>query len=260
MRAVKDRYGFFFWLTWILWFAGSFVLAAVFWTLLMKKLFGEIFGAELTMTWVVSVFGSWFLLVIPFMRKKEQIWKRLNEDQERSVDAWFRAMSLFIGFLAASLFFWTWKLFPEISGSVGMHASWMKAVFVSWLLILVPFLIFMYRQADNIFKTAEVRQIYTPKFKSTYVEPSRRLLSDQIVQQLKNIPAVLRDGHLVHAKLKDGRRVTNLFIFKGREVLGIYDAASFDFSAQDIVSIEPLYKEGLSTFDEQKWLRIDGKS
>ena len=88
MQAIKDRYGFLFWLRWIFLFAGSFVASALLWTQLFKSLFGAVAGPELTFTWVIAVFGSWFLLIIPFMRKKEQIWKRLNDDQEHAVDAW----------------------------------------------------------------------------------------------------------------------------------------------------------------------------
>ena len=88
MRALKDRYGFLFWLRWIVSFAGSFVVSAAAWTFALQYAFGPIRGAELLITWTVAVFGSWFILVIPFMRKKERIWKRLNTDQESAVDAW----------------------------------------------------------------------------------------------------------------------------------------------------------------------------
>src|SRR5437773_125999 len=113
MRSLQDRYGFLFWLKWILWFAGSFIISAIFWTLLIKGIFHEIKGPELTLTWAVSVFGSWFILVIPFMRKKEQIWKRLNSDQEKAVDAWLLGMGVLIGLLIASSFGWSFVFRSE---------------------------------------------------------------------------------------------------------------------------------------------------
>ena len=159
MRAIQDRYGFLFWLKWILWFAGSFIFAAVCWTALMKRLFVSIQGPELTLTWIVAVFGSWFILVIPFMRKKEQIWKRLNQDQERAVDAWFIGMSVFIGLLLASSLAWSIAYKDRLHSIAGhgMDMLWAKAVFSSWLLILIPFLVLMYRSADKIFKDAAER-------------------------------------------------------------------------------------------------------
>ena len=193
--ALKDRYGFFFWLKWILWFAGSFIIAVIFWTTVMQIAFGRIEGKELTITWSVAVFGSWFLLVIPFMRKKEQIWKRLNDDQEKAVDAWLLGMGLFIGLLIASAFFWSFWLRGNL---------WLKYVFATWLVILFPLLILMYRQADRIFKTAVVRQTYVPQFKSVTIEPSKRLLPQKMAEKIRTFAPTLSSGHVVTAVLKSG--------------------------------------------------------
>jgi len=258
-RAFRDRYGFFFWLKWIFWFAGSFILAAVVWTVLMRRLFGVIEGPELTMTWVVSVFGSWFILVTPFMRKKEQIWKRLNEDQEKAVDAWLLGMGIFIGLLVASLFTWSWLLKERINQG-GYDTLWIKSVFVSWLVILLPFLILMYRKADLIFKTAVERQTYNPKFRTVSVERSERLLPDSIVQKIKVFPPTLRQestGHVVTLILRGGREVPNVFVLNHREILGIYDQTTFDFSVQDVSGVEASNPSKLPPYDESRWLKFD---
>jgi len=47
----RDRFGFGFWLKWILSFSGSLIASTVVWTLLMKAWFGKISGYELTITW-----------------------------------------------------------------------------------------------------------------------------------------------------------------------------------------------------------------
>ncbi len=258
-RAFRDRYGFLFWLRWILWFAGSFILAALLWTVLMRRLFGVIEGPELTMTWVVSVFGSWFILVIPFMRKKEQIWKRLNEDQEKAVDAWLFGVSVFIGLLVVSLFAWSW-IFRERIHQSGYDLLWVKSVFVSWLVILLPFLILMYRKADFIFKTAVERQTYSPKFRTVSVERSKRLLPVSIVQKLKGIPPVLKGGQVVTLVLKNGRKVPHVFVLDYQEILGLYDQKEYDFNPIDISDFETIPLETLPPYEESKWLRLDGQS
>ena len=260
--ALRDRYGFLFWLKWILWFCGSFILAAIFWTTLMKGLFGVVEGPELTMTWVVSVFGSWFILVIPFMRKKEQIWKRLNQDQEKAVDAWLLGVSVFIGLLVVSLFTWS-LVFKERVGDLsqkGMDMLWAKSVFVSWLVILLPFLVFMYRKADLIFKTATERQTYTPKFKTISIPQSQRLLPMPLVQKLKNTPPTLRGGHVVTLVLKNGQRISHAFVLNSEEILGLYDRIDYNFSSSDVVDLETIPSEQLPAYDESKWLRLDGLS
>ena len=262
MRAIRDRYGFLFWLRWILWFAGSFVVAAVFWTTLMRFLFGRVEGPELTITWAISVFGSWFLLVIPFMRKKEQIWKRLNDDQEKAVDAWLAGMGIFIGLLIASSFLWSVVLKERIlahpSGS--FDPLWVKAVFGSWLFILIPFLILMYRKADQIFKNAVDRQTYVPRFRSAYFEQSKRLLPEAIADKVKAIPPTLRGGHVVTAVLRDGRRIPHVFVVNTQEIIGLYDKTSLDFDAKDVVDIEKIDPSDLPAYDETRWIRLDGKS
>ncbi|MGH7198736.1 MAG: hypothetical protein ACREH5_08375 [Candidatus Omnitrophota bacterium] len=258
MRALKDRYGFLFWLRWILWFAGSFVVAAAAWTAGMKWAFGPIEGAELTMTWCVAVFGSWFLLVIPFMRKKEQIWKRMNDDQEKAVDAWLFGMGSFIGLLIASCLIWSVILRGEIRSAAGFELRWLKGVFVSWLIILFPFLIFMYRQADRIFKTAVLRQTYAPRFKSVAVDRAKRLLPDEVSLKLRAVAPTLRQGHVVTAHLKDGRRVPDVFILNNREILGIYDRPELDFEGGEVLDIEVMSLDKLPAYEEAKWLRLDG--
>ena len=262
MKAFKDRYGITFWLKWIFWFAGSFIVAAVVWTALMKRLFGVIEGAELMMTWVVSVFGSWFILVIPFMRKKEQIWKRLNDDQERAVDAWLLGVGVFIGLLVTSLFTWSWVFKDRVIdlGQKGLDPLWVKSVFSSWLVILLPFLVLMYRKADLIFKTAMERQTYTPKFKSVSIEKSKRLLPDSMTEKLKKIPQTLRGGHVVTLILKNGQKVPNVFILNFQEILGVYDRENYDFSPMDISNVESIPLDKLPAYDERKWLRLDGLS
>jgi hypothetical protein len=260
MNLFKDRYGFLFWLGWILWFAGSFVLAAALWTVALTAIFGTIQGAELTVSWCVAVFGSWFLLIIPFMRKKERIWKRLNDDQERATDAWFGGMTVFIGLLVSSALFWSVVLRKQIHPDVaGLDPVWAKAVFGTWLAVLLPFLVFMYLKADRIFKDAHARQSYTPRFRSVCVDPSRRTLPSFIQEKIKTAPATLRNGHILTIVLRDGRRVSNIFVINFREIIGIYDKMALDFEPRDVVDAEVVRSADLPAYEEDKWLRLDGR-
>ena len=263
MNKTKDAYGFQFWLKWILWFAGSFVLAAIFWTVFLTRVFGQIQSREIVLTWAVAVFGSWFLLLIPFMRKKEQIWKRLNEDQEKAIDAWLFGMGIFIGLLIISEFFWSfWFLRgsrPTSSG--GFDPRWIRAVFGTWLFLTLPFLVLMYRRADKIFKTAVARQTQAgPSFRTHFVEKSRRMLPETIAAKLRGVPPTLEQGHVVTAVLKDGREVPHLFVLNANEILGVYDRTELGFDASDIVGVKPVDADQLPGYEESKWLRLDGRA
>ena len=260
MSNRSDAFGFRFWLFWILQFGGSFLLAALFWTGIMIWAFKEISEPELVLTWSVSVFGSWFLLLTPFMRKKEQIWKRLNQDEEKAVDAALQGMGAFIGLLIASAFFWIWRLRPRVflESSGRLDPLWTKAVFGTWLFLTLPFLILLYRKADQIFKAAVMRQTADhPKFSSIFVERSKRLLPDEISRQLRAVPETLQKGHVVHLVLKNGRRIPHAFVLNSNEILGLYEKAEFDFNPKEIVGIEPVNQ--MPVYDETKWLRLDGR-
>lgn len=260
-KSHRDPYGFWFWLRWISWFASSLILAAIFWTAVLNFFFGEIQAVELLITWSIAVFGSWFVLLIPFIRKKEQIWKRLNADQEDAVDAWLGTMGLFVGFCVAISLGWSLILKERVmtAHSEGLDKVWFKAVLGSWLTLMIPFLIFMYRKADAIFKTAVAHQTGThEKPKMVFRERDRRLLPDQIAVRLKNLPETLPQGHVVTVILRDGRRIQNVFILNSSEILGVYNHSGLDFESRDILDIECTSSDQLPVYEESKWLRFEG--
>ncbi len=192
------------------------------------------------------------------MRKKEQIWKRLNDDQERAVDAWLTAMGSFIGLLVASCLFWSWRLADGIQASDGFDSTWSKAVFGTWLFLLIPFLIWMYRKADDIMKTAMVRQgAVPPLFKTTVIPRSERLLPEALVEKLKKIPPTLPRGHVVTVILKNGERIPDIFVLDACEIAGMYDRDSFDLDPNQIVDVELIQGERLPAYEEAKWLRLN---
>lgn len=258
MTKQGDPYQFGFWIQWILWFAGSLIIAALFWTQTLTWIFGSIQGPELTVAWAVAVFGSWFILVIPFMRKKERIWKRLNQDQEKAVDAWLLGMGGFIGILILSAFAWSFVYRSEITDN-GLNRGWLKAVLVTWLVAMLPFLIVMYKKADQIFRQATIRQTEKPSLRSILVPREDRLLRDAVVQKIKSIEPALQDGHVVDVILNSGERVPRVFVLKEREILGIYDQEQMNFTALDVIDVEAVDSAGMNYFDASKWLRLDGR-
>ena len=296
----KDKFGFTFWLKWILWFAGSFVLSSILWTGLITFVFGKIRGNELIFTWAIAVFGSWFILLTPFMRKKEQIWKRLNQDEEKAVDAWLFGMGTIIGLLIlsslVSSFIFKDKIIfrntnvilskaknlsdesisqnsrsfahhksrwtqDDSKGFETFNPSWAKAVFGSWLILILPLLVIMYRRADEIFKDAIIRQTQKPvSFRTVFVEKVNRILPQKISEKLRDVPATLNNSHIVNLKLKNGNQVPNVFVLNSTEVLGIYDETDLKFHMNDIEDIEPVDLGRLSGYEESKWLRLDGRA
>jgi hypothetical protein len=259
----RDRFGFLFWLGWILAFSGSLILAGLFWTLVMSRLFKRIEGVELTLVWALAVFGSWFVLVIPFMRKKEQIWKRLNQDEEKAADAWLKAIGILAGLLIASGLGWSFifreSLFSRHSGQ-GFDPRWAKAVFGTWLFLLLPFLVWMYRRADEIFKAAVIRQTHTPRaFKSILVEKSKRILPEKIAVKIKATEPTLATGYVVTLKLKDGGQIPDVFVLNSAEILGVYNRDTLGFEVEDVVDAEPIPSRNLPRYEESKWLRLDGR-
>jgi len=256
-----DRYGFGFWLGWILCFAGSFLVAFVLWTVVVNLLFGRVVRPEITASWAVAVFGTWFILIIPFMRKKEEIWKRLNPDEERAADLWLRSMGLLVGLIIVSFVFWTWKFKDRIlQGSPGdWDPLWAKAVFATVLILFLPFLIWMYRKADEIFKTAASRQRPgSGRHRSILVEKPLRLLSPELTDKLRKTPYTLPGAHVVAVRLKDGRKISHVFVRDACEVLGVYDRVEPGFVAGEVVDIECMDPADLPAYQETRWLRLDG--
>ncbi len=258
---MPDPFGFRFWLGWILGFAGCFVVSAGLWTLFLTWSFGKIDGAELTLAWSVAVFGTWFLFLAPFMRKKERIWKRLNSDQEKAADLWLFGMAFYIGILIVSSIGWCCFFRSGLHRtSGGLYGPWIKAVLATWLLALIPFLIVMYRKADVLFREAHKRQTTRgPAFKSVFVEKKTRLLPQAIADKIAAFPEMLENGRIVTLQLKDGREIEHVFVLNSREIIGLYGRAQMDFNTVDVTEVRDVAVETLPAYDETQWLRLDGR-
>lgn len=179
----------------------------------------------------------------------------------RTILWWVIWISLTIlSFFAASAF-WTPVIAKHYGSVRETKASiiWVVAVFGSWMVILVPLIILMYSKVDKVYEDARInREKKEARFRSIFVEPSKRRIPDSIAQKLAQGPETIEGGYLVNATLADGRKIENLFISSQKEVLGLYNATDFSFEGKDIVSVEAIDWTQPPSFLANFWLRLDG--
>ncbi len=167
-----------------------------------------------------------------------------------------------------SCWFWTGYL-SRHAGTMdkpGMPMLWVGCVFGSWMVLLVPLIVLMYNKVDRAYEDARLSREKDglEKMRSrlgvraVMLKETDRRLDASLSQMLRRVPETIRQGHLVTAVLKDGRRFENVFVLSRREILGIYDQTSAPFTARDIAKLEPADLDRLPAFEPSKWLRLDG--
>ena len=136
---------------------------------------------------------------------------------------------------------------------------WVTAVFGTWMIILVPMIVVMYSKVDKAYEDARLRrEKLQNQFRSISVDKNKRLLSSELSEKISPHPQAIEGGHLITAILKDGRRIENVFVQEGNEIIGIYDAREMKFDASDVADIEMTDLEKLPPFETTSWLRLDG--
>ena len=55
------------WVIWILFTIGSFFIAAAIWTPFIAKHFGSVRETRASLFWVISVFGTWMIILVPLI-------------------------------------------------------------------------------------------------------------------------------------------------------------------------------------------------
>ena len=248
----------------------GFTASVLFWNWLLIRHFKADFNnPQIVIGWMVAVFGTWFVTLIPLMKKKEKVMGHMDKQDESTVTWWLIWISLTIGSFFLAVWFWT----PFIAarfGSTRNHTTsliWIIAVFGSWLAALIPLMIFMYQKVDKAYEDARIRrEVRAEKFKdpvkitAVYIEESKRHLPKEIAAKLKKVPQTIKGGHLITAVLKDGRKIENVFIAQGKELLGVYNQEQLTFEAKDIVNFEPADLSHPPDFTQKIWLRLDGNS
>ena len=262
--------GIWFWLKWIIVAIGGFTGSLFFWNwLLLDRLKANFNNPQVAIGWMVAVFGTWFVTLIPLMKKKETVMGHMDKQDESTVTWWLIWISLTIGSFFLAVWFWT----PFIASHFGSIKNpttsllWIIAVFGSWLVILIPLMIFMYQKVDKAYEDARIRrESRTQKFsdpvkiKALYVDESKRQLPKALSEKLKNVPQTIKGGHLITAILKNGRKIENVFIARRKEILGLYDAETLSFDPEDIANFELTDLTHPPDFTQKIWLRLDGNS
>lgn len=264
--------GIWFWLRWILVSIGGFTASLFFWNwLLLDHLKADFKNPQIAIAWMVAVFGTWFIILIPLMKKKETVMGHMDKRDESTVTWWLIWIGLTIGSFFAAVWFWT-PFIAEHFGSVRNSSTsllWVIAVFGSWLVALIPLMILMYHKVDKAYEDARIRRELRAqkqndkdpvKIKALYLEPEKRKLTREVADQLKKMPRTIKNGHLVTATLKDGRKMEYVFISDQKELLGVYDQQNITFEGQDIVELEPSDLTHPPDFTQKIWLRLDGNS
>ncbi len=262
--------GIWFWLKWILLAIGGFTASLLFWNwLFFNRLKADFKNPQIAIGWMVAVFGTWFVTLIPLMKKKETVMGHMDKQDESTVTWWLIWISLTIGSFFLAVWFWT----PFIAARFGSIKNpttsllWIIAVFGSWLVALTPLMILMYHKVDKAYEDARIRRetraekFKDPvKIKAVYIEESKRQLQKTLSDKLKKAPQTIKGGHLITAILRDGRKVENVFIARGKEVLGVYDQQELTFQPEDITDFELTDLAHPPDFTQKIWLRLDGNS
>jgi len=264
-----------FWFKWILASIGSFVISIFFWDwLLIQRLGSNFKDPKIAIGWIAAVFGTWFILLILLMAKKEKVMGHMDSDDEATIGWWLIWIGFTIGSFFLAVWFWT-PFIKEHFGSIkesGTSLIWIFAVFGTWLIALVPLMIFMYKKVDQAYEKARIRKEKTGeqkpgeqyrdpvKVKAILVDPKKRILPKSLAAQLKDVPLTIKNGHLVTAVLKNGRRVENVFVAERREVLGVYDQSEMTFDVKEIAALEPTDLTTPPDFTQKTWLRLDGNA
>ena len=193
--------------------------------------------------------------------------------KDNTVLWWLGWIGLTVVTFFAAAWFWTGVIarhYGDMHKS-GAQALWVAAVFGTWMLLLVPLIIVMYHKVDKAYEDARIARETASfgkakgrfKIRSQRFEESERLLEPPVAKKVSRLPYTLRQGyelkgHLVTAVLKDGRRIENVFILDGEQVLGVYDQTEWTFRGRDVADILPTDLDHLQVFEPGKWLRLDG--
>ncbi|MCB9799882.1 MAG: hypothetical protein H6757_03905 [Candidatus Omnitrophica bacterium] len=138
-------------------------------------------------------------------------------------------------------------------------AIWVAAVFGTWMVFLVPLIVFMYHKVDKAYEDARNRRERAEKqFRSLNIEKEKRLLPEILSRKLAGVPETIEGGHLVSLTLKNGKHYAYAFIAHRHELLGLYDEKEFNFTGSDIQDIELVDMSKPPTFFAASWLRLDG--
>lgn len=191
-----------------------------------------------------------------------------GEKKQASVGWWIGWILLTIGSFFVSCYFWTRFIAKHMGpmSRAGVPILWVTTVFGSWMMMLLPLIVVMYRKVDKAYEDARLAREKAQgektrnrlRVRSIFIEDSLRRLPRELTEKLKTVPETIHQGHLVTAILRNGEKVENVFILNKKQVLGVYDAEQLSFNVNEIADLEPVDTEKLPHFETGRWLRLDG--
>ncbi len=192
----------------------------------------------------------------------------MSASKEQTVWWWLGWITLTILTFFISCWFWTGFIAKYVGpmDKAGVPIVWVAAVFGSWMVLLVPLIIVMYNKVDRAYDEArETREkrstgLLASRFPvaSLNIDETKLTLPKALQKRLKRLPKTLKQGQLVRLQFKDGRRLDNVFIFEGDQVVGVYGRTDFPFDAREAVAAELMDPSQNQPVDYDKWLRLKG--
>ena len=174
---------------------------------------------------------------------------------------WIAWITLTIVSFFAAAAFWT-PVIAQHLGSVRETRNaiiWVTAVFGTWMIFLVPMIVFMYQKVDKAYEDARIRrESNANRFRSILIPEEKRRIPSHLSQKLASIAPTVNGGHLVNVTLQNGSQVPHVFISECREVLGVYNARDLTFEPRDIRDVELVDMNTPPVFLTTSWLRLDG--
>ena len=127
------------------------------------------------------------------------------------------------------------------------------------MIFLIPLIIVMYSKVDKAYEDARLRRENAAlRFRSTWVDPSKRMIPSNLKSKLGSIPNTIAGGKLLRVTLKDGSTVPFIFTNEEGEILGVYNQTALSFEGMDVADIEEVIPDEMPSFLVPNWLRLDG--
>lgn len=162
---------------------------------------------------------------------------------------------------------WTWAIARHYGtmDRPGAPLVWVAAVFGTWMVILLPLIVVMYRKVDQAYEDARIARekakeskvLLASGVRFASVERALRTLPRDVTLKLKRVPWTLHNGHLVHLRLRDGSWMRNVFVLNRREIAGLYGSQARPFDASSAVDVQAADPSELPEAGGQGWLRLE---
>ena len=190
----------------------------------------------------------------------------MSNSKEHPILWWLGWITLTIVAFFIPCFGWT-RFFASHAGTMqdpGMPALWVSAVFGSWMVILVPLIILMYNKVDRAYEDSrntrerQAHELLSSRFpvKAISVDEAKLTLPKALQKKLKRLPKTLKRGQLVSLDFKDGRKLENVFVFEGEDIVGVYGVGDFPFDAREAVNATLMDPGQSVPADYDRWLRL----